>query len=312
MRKVLITGVAGFIGSHVSRRFIDEGFGVVGLDDISTGSLSNLTPGVEFHGTDLRDSAALASVIENQHFEAVVHLAAQSGGEPSMRDPANDASRNILATLNLVQLLQSEPPKRFVFASSAAVYGDSRSDDESSNWTSPAPNSFYGLSKLAAESYLNLFARRTNTLVSALRFFNVYGPGQDLTRLDQGMVSIYLAQMLKGSKVTIKGSTQRVRDFIHVQDVVDAVFLSATKSSFSGAFDVCTGTSNSVEELLTQIELALGKKCDYEEIEGTEGDSQRWYGDPSPLRAALGWVPRIDLVSGIRSTVAWSLSRITD
>jgi UDP-glucose 4-epimerase len=209
--KVLITGVAGFIGSHVAARFLKEGYEVVGVDDLSNGRIENVPKGIQFIEADLADKSCVENLPTNCFL--ILHLSGQSSGEISFDDPVLDLEKNTVSTLNLIHYGIRNSSERIVFASSMSVYGEV---DEQASCESlyPQPLSCYGVGKLASECYLKVFQDKLSYV--ALRMFNVYGPGQDLNNLRQGMVSIFLAQALKTGKIEVKGNLSRYRDFIYI------------------------------------------------------------------------------------------------
>jgi UDP-glucose 4-epimerase len=252
---VLITGVAGFIGSHVARRFIDEGHHVFGVDDLSGGEIANVPPGVQFLQLDLASASAVAALPACRW---ILHLAGQSSGEVSFDDPTADLHKNTVSTLNLIRYGIERRAQRLVYASSMSVYG-AVEDRPVEEHTPCAPLSCYGVGKLAAEGYLRVYAQQLPSV--CLRMFNVYGPGQNMKNLRQGMVSIYLAQALASGRIEVKGSLERFRDFIFIDDVVEAWWRATTYEGVAGrALNVGTGVRTSVRQLLTRL-------CEYLNLE---------------------------------------------
>lgn len=245
---VLVTGAAGFIGSAVAKRLRDEGHNVVGIDDLSTGRLENVPMGIKFIRGDLmlRDFAADLKPT----FEAVLHLAGQSSGELSFLDPINDLERNAVSTLNVIDFARRTGVHTVIYASSMSVYGDVAGPVSETELR--RPKSFYGVSKLASEEYLRMVAADLRTV--SLRMFNVYGPGQDLGNLRQGMVSIFLAMAVKEKQITVRGSLDRFRDLIFIDDVVE-VWSRMLKASFSSGtvVNVGSGQKTFVRDLVNLI-----------------------------------------------------------
>jgi UDP-glucose 4-epimerase len=236
-----------------------------------------------------------------------MHFGGQSSGEVSHEDPLLDFDVNARGTLLLLRWCERHGIKRVLFPSSQTVYGPSIGplvEDAPKDF-----HSFYGASKSAAEGYLNLFGRRGGA-PTIFRLFNVYGPGQNLANLRQGMVSIYLAFLLKGAPILVKGPLERFRDFVYVDDVVD-VWLKAleTPASYGRTYNVGSGRKTSVRELLDGLTEAYG--CAPEaypivQAEGTPGDIAGNFADISRARRELGWEPRVDLPEGLRRMVAWA------
>jgi UDP-glucose 4-epimerase len=301
MQKVLITGVAGFIGAHVARRFLQEGFSVVGIDDLSSGDGNNVPAGLEFIRADLSDAASM-DVIPSE-CSKILHLAGQSSGEISFDDPVADLNKNAVSTLNLIRYAIAHKVERIVYASSMSVYGSVPAQPIAE--AHPCrPLSCYGVGKLAAEDYLRVYSAHLPFV--ALRMFNVYGPGQDMRNLRQGMVSIYLAQALSGGRIEVKGSAQRFRDFIYIDDVVETWWRAANDVNVLGkAINVGTGIKTSVGELLQLICDAVPGSL-YFINGGTPGDQSGIYADNSALRSLLGQTDFVDLKTGLRRFVDWA------
>lgn len=305
MKKVLITGVAGFIGSHVARRFIDEGYRVVGVDDLSNGKLDNVPTGVEFIKGDL----SLNETIERipSRCEKILHLAGQSSGEISFDDPVDDLKKNTISTLNLIRYGIRESVECFVYASSMSVYG-SVEDRPIDEFHETLPLSCYGVGKLASEGYLKIYKEKLPFV--ALRMFNVYGPGQDLNNLRQGMVSIYLAQALSKSIIEVKGSTERYRDFIYIDDVVEAWWRSTIyPSARNQVINLGTGNKTTVGKILKKICASVPGTSFY--IQGsTLGDQTGIYSNNSKLLDLLNLKQFIQLDEGLPLFIKWAREQL--
>jgi UDP-glucose 4-epimerase len=301
VKTVLITGVAGFIGSHVARRFQEEGYRVVGVDDLSTGNIANVPSGIEFVRVDLASPEARDGIPRG--CRTILHLAGQSSGEISFDDPVSDLEKNTVSTLNLVRYGIENRVERLVYASSMSVYGatEDRPIDEQ---RACAPLSCYGVGKMAAERYLSVYMNKLPSV--SLRIFNVYGPGQDMRNLRQGMVSIYLAQALTNGSIEVKGSLERFRDFIYIDDVVEAWWRSATIASIDSApLNVGTGVRTTVQTLLQKI-CMLVPAASYFVRGGTPGDQSGIYADTGRLRRRLGLENFTSLDQGLSRFVAWA------
>jgi UDP-glucose 4-epimerase len=304
--RVLITGGAGFIGSTLARRLIATGHEVVVIDNLSTGTKENVPPAAHFVFADLTDPGAL-SVIPDRQYDAVVHLAAQSSGSISQKYPYADMQTNVGPTLQLSRWCLEHSVRRFLFASSMTVYGHGNREPVLEN-TRCVPISYYAASKLASENYLRLAANEGLNTV-CMRFYNVYGRGQNIGNLDQGMVSIYLAYLLKRTSVPVTGSLDRYRDFVHVVDVVDSLTrgLAGTRAPFE-VFNIGTGTKTTVRELLAKLFSALELPPEHPivELAGSTSDVFGSVADISHAGAELGWKPRICLDEGLADMVAWA------
>jgi UDP-glucose 4-epimerase len=304
MATVLVTGVAGFIGAHVAGALVRLGHQVVGVDDLSAGSRANVPGGVEFLELDLAREDVIARL--PSQVDAIAHLAGQSSGELSFDNPVGDLERNTVSTLHLLKFAKHSGADRIVAASSMSVYGDV-ADAPTTEATIARPKSCYGIGKLAAEQYLHVF--RNEVPYTAMRMFNVYGPGQNLDNLRQGMVSIYVAMALRSGVIEVRGGLERFRDFVHVDDVVAAwVAALCEKDPLNDVVNVATGVRTTVRELLDIIvDRVPGTQV--RESTGTPGDQLGIFADISRARALLGWEPRIALHDGVTRFVEWARGR---
>lgn len=244
------------------------------------------------------------------NFSAIVHIAGQSSGEVSFENPIYDLNTNTKSTLLLLQLAKKIGCKKFVYASSMSVYGDHEEEcvDETSV---TCPKSFYAVGKLASENYMRIFSAN-DMQCTALRFFNVYGVGQNMDNLKQGMFSIYLAQALKNHHIVVKGSKDRFRDFVYIDDVVDSVLLALQRSNGENfeIFNVSSGEKRTVEELIETIKERLPwDDITAEYVEGTPGDQHGIYGKNKKIGEMLGWWPRVDFESGTAQMIDWAINK---
>jgi UDP-glucose 4-epimerase len=299
--KVLVSGVAGFIGAHVARRFHAQGWHVVGVDDLSGGARENIPGDIDFVQADLASVRAVAALPRD--CRTILHLAGQSSGEISFDDPVADLEKNTVSTLNLIRYGLANGCERFVYASSMSVYGNA-GDSAVSEEQLCAPLSCYGVGKLAAEHYLRVYAARLPAV--SLRMFNVYGPGQNMANLRQGMVSIYLAQALAGGTIEVKGSLERYRDFIYIDDVVEAWWRAATCAAAVGrSLNVGTGVKTTVRSLLEVI-CARVPEARYYLRGSTPGDQNGIYADTRSLQACLGLQEFTPLAAGLERFLEWA------
>ena len=300
MGTYLVTGGAGFIGSAVARGLLESGNAVVIADNLSTGSLDNVPAGCKFIEMDLADPDQYEP-LSSFNFDAVLHLAAQSSGEASFLDPWMDYRSHSMSTFLLLDLCRRRGIGRFLYASSMAVYGDAEYLPVDENHPLQ-PKSFYAAGKLASESYVRLHST-LGVQTTVFRMFSVYGPNQDLDNKLQGMVSIFLSFLLENRPITVKGSLERSRDFIFLDDVVSA-WLQAldNPASFGKTYNLATGVQTSVGGLLSAIKHCAGDP-DYpvEVADNTKGDQFGLYGDISRISDDLGWRPSRSLESGIRA-----------
>jgi UDP-glucose 4-epimerase len=303
----LITGVAGFIGSAVARRLLAAGHEVVAIDNLSTGYRENVPEGTIFFEADCQD-AGVYSRLPKRSYAAIYHIAGQSSGEISFDNPVYDLQTNTQSTLLLLRFAMGNQCRRFLYASTMSVYGD-QPDAPVPETASTFPRSFYGVGKLASEHYLRIYAQFGIESV-ALRLFNVYGPGQNLQNLRQGMISIYLAQALKSDEIHVKGSGDRFRDFVFIDDVVDA-FLTLGQAEVQGysVYNVGTGVKTGVSDLLAQIVSGFPDRNIRTRYEGvTPGDMFGIFADCTAIARDHGWQARISLSQGLSQMTRWAAS----
>ena len=293
-KTVVVTGVAGFIGSRVAARMAAEGFTVIGVDDLSSGKQSNVPSSINFIQGNLADTQTISKLPKAAEF--VLHLAGQSSGEMSFDDPVADLEKNTISTLNLIKYGIGANISKLVYASSMSVYGNVP-DAPIGEDEHVAPLSCYGVGKLAAENYLNVFGQQLSSV--SLRMFNVYGPGQDMTNLRQGMVSIYLAQALTNKHIVVKGSLERFRDFIYIDDVVEAWFRAATFAGVVGnTINIGTGVRTTVAQVLEAVKAnVVGTTV--EVTDPTPGDQNGIFADTTRMRALLGMSDFVQLADGV-------------
>ena len=298
---VLITGVGGFIASHIARKFIKEGYHVIGVDDFSGGKKENVPNGVEMIEGDLANQETINKIPKNCSY--ILHLAGQSSGEMSFDDPILDLRKNSISTLNLIKFARDNRVKKILFASSVSIYG-SAGERGLNEHDMCGPSSCYGVSKLAGEGYLRIYSKDIPYV--NMRMFNVYGPGQDLDNLRQGMVSIYLAQAIRVGNIHIKGSIDRFRDYIFIDDVVEAWYRATTRDDiFNISINIGTGIRTSVKQLLNIIKSELPDIKWY--VEGaTLGDQFGHYSNNNILIEKLGISEFTSLHIGIRKFIAWA------
>jgi UDP-glucose 4-epimerase len=304
---ILVTGGAGFIGSKIAHRLLADGHRVWVVDNLSTGSTKNVPDGAELVELDV-SRPKLAETLPHERFECIVHLAAQSSGQISHESPQLDVMTNLFGTMQLLEWARVSGVRRFLYASSMAVYGLTEESPirEDARFV---PHSFYGINKLASEHYLNHY-QGLGLSTTAFRMFNVYGPGQNLANMKQGMVSIYLAYLLAGERLLVKGSGERFRDFIYIDDVVDAwVKAMGTPAADGRVYNLASGRRTVVSELIAELLGAFGidpAAYHVEYTDPTPGDQFGIYADISRIRSELGWEPRVDLATGLKRMVTWA------
>jgi len=303
---VLVTGGAGFIGSVLARRLVAEGHRVVVVDNLSTGRSDNVIAGVEFVLGDVGQPETIAR-LPDLRYDAVCHLAAQSSGAVSMEQPLYDLQTNAGSTVLLARWCQQRNIGRFIYASSMAVYGNPTALPVAEE-AALVPLSYYGVSKLASEHMLRL-ADRAGLSSTSLRMFNVYGPGQNMENLRQGMASIYLAYLLKGVEVPVTGSLDRFRDFVYIDDVIDAwMTVLLRPATPSPVYNIGSGIPTRVDELLRGLIAACGLPADHPiKVQAAPpGDQFGLSADCRRASEELGWSARMPVGDGLRRMVAWA------
>lgn len=303
-RHYLITGGAGFIGSAIARRLLARGDEVTVVDNLSSGSIENVPAGARFIHADLRDGHALDAV--ETGVAGILHLGGQPSAEVSEAEPQYTFDSNERGTFMLLQWAARRRIRRVLFASSMAVYGSAVG---SLHEDAPlVPASVYGVSKIAGELALALFGRQGGQ-TTALRMFNVYGPGQNLTNMRQGMVSIYLSFLLRGEPILVKGAADRYRDLIYVDDVVDGWMTALDRPDAIGrVYNLGTGVRTTVRMLIDGLIEAAGERREYPVVcgEPTAGDVHGSVADITRASNEMGWRPRVDVAQGLRRTIDWA------
>ena len=300
--KVLVTGGAGFIGSHIVDQLIKEAHEVVVVDNLVTGKKRNLHPDARFHKLDIL-SPKIAKVLQQEKPALISHHAAQIDLRRSVADPLFNARVNILGLLNLLENAVRFGVKRVIFASSGgAIYA--KADTFPIPETHPTfPISPYGIAKLTSEHYLYYYQQVTGLSFVSLRYGNVYGPRQDPFG-EAGVVAIFSQKMLTGEQPVINGNGQQTRDYIYIDDLVEA-HMAVMNQEIEGIFNVGTGEETSVNELFRHLSELTGFRG--KEVYGPEkrGELNRSQLDYSKVSKAVGWTPRVSLSEGLSQTVAY-------
>ncbi len=303
MKTYLVTGVAGFIGAAVARALLDQGHQVVGVDNLTTGFRENIPAGVEFYEAQCQDADLYAKRLPQKPYAAIFHIAGQSSGEISFDDPAYDLRTNAESTLHLLKFALVCKCSRMIYASTMSVYGIQ--PDVPVREDAPTfPQSFYGVGKLASEHYLRIY-EQYGIRSTALRLFNVYGPGQNMQNLRQGMVSIFLALLADTGHVHVKGSSERYRDFVYIDDVVRAFLLCLDHPASEGRVLNIGGSGRATVGTLVQMLFKAHGGGTVEYSGSTAGDIHGIHADSSAAKAALGYVPQVSLEEGISRMYAW-------
>jgi UDP-glucose 4-epimerase len=299
---VIITGGAGFIGAHSARELLSQGHRVTVVDDLSHGKREAVPEGAVLHVLDVR-SPQLPGLFAQLRAGAVLHLAAQMDVRKSVADPLFDGSVNVLGTINVLESARRAGIHRVVFASSGgAIYGEQESFPARENHPR-RPASPYGTSKLCGEEYLAHYERACGLSTLALRYSNVYGPGQD-PHGEAGVVAIFLEKMLSGGDPVINGDGLQTRDYVHVADVARVNQL-AIEASIQGALNIGTAIEITVVELASRLAREAGYTRPFRHGPAKPGEQRRSCLDPAAARESLGWMPRIGLDEGVASTARW-------
>lgn len=300
--RILVTGGAGFIGSHTVDALVASGAGEVSvLDDLSTGKLKQVNAKATLYQTDLRDAAAVASVVEKVKPEIIYHLAAQMDVRRSVADPAFDAQVNLVGFLNLIEAARRNGLKRVIFSSTGgAIYGEQ--DDFPCNEDHPKrPVSPYGVAKLATEAYLFFYKVEYGIDYLALRFGNVYGPRQD-PHGEAGVVAIFCGRILDGEPVTIYGDGQQTRDYVFVGDVVRVVVAAGDSKASGLALNVGTGIETNVNDLYSTLAAIADFPTKAVHQAARPGEQKRSVISPARAQQTLGWAPQKKLADGLEDT----------
>lgn len=296
--KILITGGAGFIGSHVVDLAVEAGHDVVVVDDLSTGKVQNLRDDVTFYQEDVADHI-LQKIFEKERPEGVIHLAAQISVAKSVEDPLLDLRSNLQGSVNILENCRRYQVGKVVFSSSAAVYGEPNYvplDEEHPLH----PMSPYGMTKATAESYFRLYYNYYGIEYAILRYSNVYGPRQDACG-EGGVVSIFINRLLNDMTPVVYGEGTQTRDFIYVEDVARANIAALTRGC--GVFNVSCNGETSVNELLSAISKILGSQSAPVYAQARKGDIARSILDNSKAKESLKWTPQVGLEEGLIETV---------
>jgi UDP-glucose 4-epimerase len=307
-KRILVTGGAGFIASHVADRLIAAGNEVAVVDNLSTGRREYVPAAAQFYPYDIKSSEA-ADLIRRWQPQVIVHHAAQMSVQVSVHDPVADAQENILGSLNIFQAASQSGVERIIFASTGgAMYGNeallpAREEDR------PQPEAPYGIAKLAVEHYLHFYHREHGILPICLRYANVFGPRQN-GQGEAGVVAIFIEKFLAGQQPRINGDGLQTRDFVYVGDIVAANLLALDYPE-AGTFNIGTGNETDILTIYLKIQELMGSPLGPEHGPAKPGEQRRSALDSTLAQKMLGWQPRTSLTAGLAQTVqafreAWS------
>jgi UDP-glucose 4-epimerase len=301
--KILVTGGAGFIGSHVVDAYVEKGNEVVVVDDLSTGRISNLNPKAKFYQVDIR-SQQLGEVFDAERPDIVNHHAAQMNVRRSVADPIFDADVNILGSLKLIEYAKNYQVKKFIYISTGgAVYGEPEYLPCDENHPIN-PICQYGASKHTVEHYLYMYDVNYGLKYSILRYPNVYGPRQD-PHGEAGVVAIFTGQMLAGDQVVINGDGEQTRDYVYVGDCAQANLAVSDQESATGIYNIGSGRGTSVNEIFANLRDITGYKIAPVYGPAKIGETRYIYLNADKVARELGWKPTVSLEDGLRKTVEY-------
>ena len=301
--KILVTGGAGFIGSHVVNVFIENGHEVVVVDDLSTGRRSNLNPAATFYQVDIR-SPQLAEIFEKERPQVIDHHAAQMDVRRSVEDPLFDADVNVLGSIKLIELARKHNVERFIYISTGgAVYGEPEylPCDEAHPINPICP---YGASKHTVEHYLYMYQELYDLNYVILRYPNVYGPRQD-PHGEAGVVAIFTGQMLGGGQIVINGDGEQERDFVYVGDCARANMLALTTENSNTIFNLGYGKGTTINEIYTNLKNITGYELSAKHGPAKVGETRRIFLEASKAEKKLEWKPKVGLEAGLSETVEY-------
>ena len=303
--KIIITGGLGFIGSNLINKLKLHNEIIV-FDNLST-NIKDKIDAINIMNIDLADESALHAV-NIDSVDIVIHLAGPSSGPASAKFPQETLDQSNKVTFNILKFCERLSIKRILFASSMAVYGDPKYSPVNEESVCQ-PISYYGIAKLSSEYIIQAFSKATGLEYSILRLFNIYGPGQDLSRMDQGLVSIYLSMLINKNPFVIKGKLDRIRDLIHIDDIVNSV--NSIMGSINGknqVINICNGDSITIERL-ARLLIEHFENYSFDDIieeEGSPGDTHQIYGDNRKLLELIGFKSAFDIETGIQNFVQWA------
>ena len=289
--KILITGTSGFVGKKLAKSSEDLDHEVIGIDFKKDKKYTTLN--LDISSQDFLNNFNIKGI------EIIFHLAAQSGGYKSLEDPYIDSLWNCVGTANMISLAKKLNIKKFIFISSMAIYGNGKRVTEN---TIPKPISFYGVSKLSGELQTKLLFEHNKINFTIFRLFATYGSGQDLENKHQGILSIYLSQILNSDEIKITGSKSRRRELVHINDVIDALIMGLKKETNNKTYNVTNNEKITPEIIINEISRQLNKKVKIVELDGYEGDQTLITSEKSAL-SKLGWEPSFNLNLGVKEFI---------
>jgi len=302
-RRALVTGGAGFIGSHLAHRLLREGLQVVVLDNLSMGEIENVPAGAEFIHDDIRADGAMQRALEQ--VDVVFHLAARVSIRASVQTYQEDADVNLMGTLNVLRACAGRGIAKFVYASSMAVYADAPGPVPLTEDHHTLPLSPYGVSKLAGENYVRLVATQSGFKAVSLRYFNTYGPGQAYTPY-VGVITIFVQRLVRGEPPIIFGDGLQCRDFVFVGDVVEATWLAMLQDVDGLSLNVGSGRGRTVNEIASLLCSRLRPDIAPKHAPAHAGELRNSIADISRAERVLGYRPKADLEEQLDDIISWN------
>jgi UDP-glucose 4-epimerase len=296
-KQAIVTGGAGFIGSHVVDSLLADGYAVTVIDDLSAGKASRVAAAAKLLELDIVDAGAVSAIVAETKPEAVFHLAAQASVTASVDDPGRDCDVNVRGTLNVVAAASAAGAPVVFTSTGGALYGDEAPMPTDESWM-PAPLSPYGASKLAAEAYVNTWALSTGVANAVCRLGNVYGPRQS-PHGEAGVVAIFAHKLYTGEQPKLYGHGKPTRDYVYVGDVVSALRAASGKA---GTYNVATGVETDVTTVWNELRAASGADLEPQLAELRAGELKRSRLDASKAERELGWRPEMAIDAGLRTT----------
>jgi len=305
MPKSIVTGGAGFIGSHMADFLIKKGHKVVVIDNLKVGKRRNLNPRAKFYKKDIKNRKAIFEIFRRERPDYVFHYAAQIYVRYSVTNPVEDAEDNIIGGLNLIEASRKYKVKKLLFASSAAVYGE-KCKVPMQEACPPNPVSPYGVAKFSFEKYLNCYGSLAKDPLdyAVLRYANVYGPRQD-SKGESGVIAIFTEKFLKKKQPIINGDGKNTRDYVYVGDVVNATWLALRKKTKNKVFNIGTGKETNVNQIFNKLKKFTGSKYKAKHGPAKAGEERRSALNSARARRELGWRPKVSLDKGLAQTVKW-------
>jgi UDP-glucose 4-epimerase len=302
---ILITGGSGFLGSRLAQFLKKKKNNVVILDKRIDRGKKSLLNKIKILKADITSQKSLAKIRINKGY-TVLHFAGQPSAAQSFKNPVDDLNKNIVGTVNLIEWCKKNKVKKIIYASTFNVYEENAKKPKLSENDNNQLKSLYAISKFTAENYIKLYCNYIGIKWNIMRMFNVYGPGQDPKNNFLGMISIFLNMARKKSVINVKGSLRRFRDFIYIEDVIDAWYkVINDKKNYNKVYNVGSGKKTSLEELFKKISITLQKKLNIKEEKGTPGDFLGCYADVSKIKKDLKFEPKFDLTRGLKEFNQW-------